>query len=275
MSNERFSDQPLIVGGPTDQVQPSRDPAWVRSIDRVLAVQRPLIVAYIRSLRRRYPSATPEQLIRVLERRYLTAVTSGGAAVGATAVVPGIGTSVTLALSGVETAGFLESTAIFAQSVAEVHGIAVSDPERARALVMTLMLGKAGTDLLQQFTGQAFHNGPARKVYWGEMITSSMPQMVMGPVTDRLKRTFLKRFAVNQGTSFVGKALPFGIGAAIGGVGNHMMGRQVVQAARTNFGPPPVVVPLELEPIPLADGERKQGALARLTRKRSSGKHDD
>jgi hypothetical protein len=102
-----------------------------------------------------------------------------------------------------------------------------------------------------------------------------MPQMVMGPVTDRLKRTFLKRFAVNQGTSFVGKALPFGIGAAIGGVGNHMMGRQVVQAARTNFGPPPVVVPLELEPIPLADGERKQGALARLTRKRSSGKHDD
>jgi hypothetical protein len=184
MSNERFSDQPLIVGGPNDQMQPSRDPAWVRSIDRVLAVQRPLIVAYIRSLRRRYPSATPEQLIRVLERRYLTAVTSGGAAVGATAVVPGIGTSVTLALSGVETAGFLESTAIFAQSVAEVHGIAVSDPERARALVMTLMLGKAGTDLLQQFTGQAFHNGPARKVYWGEMITSSMPQMVMGPVTE-------------------------------------------------------------------------------------------
>jgi hypothetical protein len=35
------------------------------------------------------------------------------------------------------------------------------------------------------------------------------------------------------------------------------------------------VVPLELEPIPQADGERKKGAIARLTRKRSSGALDD
>ena len=50
----------------------------------------------------------------------------------------------TLALSGVETAGFLEASALFAQSVTEVHGIAVDDPERARALVMTMMLGYGG-----------------------------------------------------------------------------------------------------------------------------------
>ena len=68
--------------------------------------------------------------MRILERRYLAAVTTGGAAVGATAVVPGIGTGVTLALSGVETLGFLEATALYAQSVAEVHGIAVENPDR-------------------------------------------------------------------------------------------------------------------------------------------------
>ena len=60
-----------------------------------------------------HPEATPEQLVRILERRYLAAVTSGGAAVGATAVIPGVGTGITLALSGVETAGFLEATALF------------------------------------------------------------------------------------------------------------------------------------------------------------------
>src|SRR5215213_1583692 len=102
-----------------------------RGIDRVMAIQRPAVLAHIRSLRRRNPNATPDQLVRILERRYLAAVTGGGAAVGATAVLPGVGTGVTLALSGVETAGFLEATALFAQSVAEVHGIAIEDPDRA------------------------------------------------------------------------------------------------------------------------------------------------
>ena len=74
----------------------------------------------------------------------------------ATAVIPGIGTGVTLALSGLETAGFLEATALFAQSVAEVHGIAVDNPDRARALVMTLMLGREGGRLLRR--GKAVHH---------------------------------------------------------------------------------------------------------------------
>jgi len=54
----------------------------------------------------RSPNATPDEIIRILERRYLAAVTTGGAAVGATAVIPGVGTGVTLALSGFETAAF-------------------------------------------------------------------------------------------------------------------------------------------------------------------------
>ena len=91
------------------------------------------MLAHLRGLRRRNPDATADELARILERRYLAAVTSGGAAVGATAVIPAIGTGVTLALSGLETAGFLEATALYAQSMSELHGIAVDDPERARA----------------------------------------------------------------------------------------------------------------------------------------------
>src|SRR5690606_26769271 len=131
----------------------------MRNMDRVLAVQRPLVVAHIRSIRLRHPHATPQQIISILETRYLAAVTTGGAAVGATAVIPGIGTGITLALSGMETVGFMESTALFAQSVAEVHGVAVEDPERARALVMALMLGKEGIDLVSQLAKQASGKG--------------------------------------------------------------------------------------------------------------------
>lgn len=232
------------------------EPGWVRALDRLLWVQRPVVVAHIRSIRRAHPNATADQLIKVLERRYLATVTTTGAAVGATAVVPAIGTATTLALSGVETASFLEATALFAQSVTEVHGIALADPVRSRALVMTMMLGKAGTDLLRNLGSQATGHGVPRQAFWGEMIAQGAPSMLMGPVADQLRVRFVKHFAASGGAGFIGKALPFGIGAAVGGIGNHVLGRQVVRAARQAFGPPPFVVPLDLEPRMRAVSER-------------------
>ncbi|WP_205647638.1 hypothetical protein [Agromyces badenianii] len=243
---------------------PPRAHGMERGIDRVLAIQRPVVVAHLRSIRRRSPAASPEQIVRILERRYLAAVTTGGAAVGATAVIPGIGTGVTLALSGVETAGFLEATALFAQSVAEVHGIPVESPDRARALVMTLMLGSEGVDLVRQFAGQASGTGVARNVYWGELITNSMPKAVMGTVVERLRSVFIRQFAVRGGAGIIGKAIPFGIGAAIGGAGNHMLGRRVLKHSRLAFGQPPAVLPLELEPR--EGGSVLESATARISR---------
>ena len=225
-------------------------PRTIRALDRVLAIQRPVVLAHLRSIRLRHPDASTAEIVRILERRYLAAVTTGGAAVGATAVVPGIGTGITLALSGVETVGFLEATALFAQSVAEVHGIPVGDPDRARALVLTLMLGKEGVDLVSQLAGQAMGRGPSRDRYWGELVTKTIPRAAMGPIVDRLKTTFIHQFAARGGASWIGKALPFGIGAAIGGAGNNILGRRVLVNSRRAFGPPPAVLPPELEPRP-------------------------
>lgn len=240
-------DSPWDRGVPP--VGSTEHPFMVRGLDRVLAIQRPLVLAHIRSIRLRNPHASPEQIIRILERRYLTAVTTGGAAVGATAVVPGIGTGITLALSGVETVGFVESTALFAQSVAEVHGIAVSNPDRARALVMTLMLGKEGVALVGQLAGQATGRGGTRSSYWGEMVTKSLPRAAVGPLVDRLKSMFVRQFAAKGGASFIGKALPFGVGAAVGGAGNHILGRRVLTTSHHAFGAAPLDFPLELEPV--------------------------
>ncbi|MET0724963.1 MAG: hypothetical protein ABWY36_01340 [Leifsonia sp.] len=223
-------------------------PRLIRTIDFGLGVQRPVVLAHIRSIRRRHPDATPEQLIRILERRYMAATTTGGAAVGATAVIPGIGTGMTLVLSGIETAGFLEATALYAQSVAEVHGIAVADPDRARALIMTMMLGSEGTDLVRQLAGQVSGDGVARAVYWGELVTNNLPRAIMGPLADRLKTMFIRRFSVGAGASVVSKAIPFGVGAVIGGVGNRIISGRVVHASRLAFGVPPITLPAELEP---------------------------
>ncbi len=222
-----------------------------RGIDRFLAIQRPVVLAHLRSIRRRNENASPRELATILERRYLAAVTTGGAAVGVTAVVPSIGTGVTLALSGVETAGFLEATALYAQSLSELHGIAVDDPDRARALVLTMMLGHEGSDLVRQLAGQVSGSGTTRSAYWGELVATSLPRAVVGPLVDRLKATFLRQFAVRGGASIVARAIPFGIGAVIGGAGNNVLGRKIVQNSRLAFGPAPetFVPALDLPPL--------------------------
>jgi hypothetical protein len=264
-------------------VSPPANPTLIRGIDRVLTVQRPVVLAHIRSIRHSHPDASPEQIIRILERRYLAAVTSGGALVGASAVVPGVGIAASLALSSVETAGFLEASALFAQSVTEVHGIAVDDPDRARALVMTMMLGSAGTDLVRQLAGQVTGSGPTRTGFWGDLVTKSLPSTAMGHVADQIKRSFMKRFVATQSTNVIGRAIPFGIGAVVGGTGNNILGRKVIKSSREAFGLPPQIFPVELNPrvklpkLPAVPREPKQPRLKkpRALRGKSRTTRDD
>jgi hypothetical protein len=194
------------------------------------------------------PHATPAQVIRILETRYLAAVTTGGALTGASAAIPAIGTGASLALSAAETAGFLEASALFGQSVTEIHGIVVDDPDRARTLVMTLVLGEAGSDLVKQLAGQVTGVAPSRNAFWGELVTKNLPRAAVGPIADRLKRMFIKRFTLTQGGNVLGRLIPFGIGAAVGGVGNNLLGRQIVRTSREAFGPAPATFPSTLEP---------------------------
>lgn len=239
---------------PTDPTQPrivppeggDVDPRLARALQAIMSSQRPAVIAHVRRIRRRSPEATPDEIIAMLEKHYLTLVTASGASVGAAAVVPAVGLAASLALSGVETVAFLEATALFAQSVTEVHGIAVDDPERAQSLVMALMLGGAGKDLVTQFAKQ-MGGGAPRTAYWGEVVTRSMPRFLLDSLADRLRKTFVRRFAVTQGGSVLGRAIPFGIGAVIGGTGNHILGRKVIQNAREAFGPASMTWPSSLE----------------------------
>jgi hypothetical protein len=252
-------------------VDPENPPARLaQGFDKLLSVQRPIVLAHIRSIRSRRPDASPAQILAILERRYLTAVTSGGALVGASAAIPAVGTGTSLVLSGVETAGFLEASALYAQSVTELHGIAVVDPERARTLVMALMLGNAGQDLIQQLATQAAGRG-SRSAYWGEFVTKNLPGPVFTMVADRIRNAFLKRFAVTQGTSVIGRLIPFGIGAAVGGAGNHLMGRKIVNSSRDAFGPAPATFPGSLDDV-VKLPRIPRPPMLRLPRRRTTGK---
>jgi len=213
-----------------------------KSVDTLMGIHRPAVVAHLNAIRRKHPDASVEQLHWVLERRYLTAVTSTGAATGATAVIPAVGTVTALALSAAETAAFLEATALFAQSVAELHGITVDEPERTRTLVLALMLGKEGSDIVKQFGLEVLNEDVTRAGYWGAIVSDAAPNALIKPLLSKLKTVFFKKVAARQAGSIIGRALPYGIGAVVGGIGNNLLGRRVVSAARNAFPPADVIV---------------------------------
>jgi hypothetical protein len=213
---------------------------------RAVEVQRPLILANLRRLQRKHPQATAAQLAATLERDYLNAVTGGGALVGGAAVIPGVGTVAALGLSAAATVGFLEATALFSTSLAELHGVRLVDPEKASTLVMAIMLGEEGTALLSSLGGQAAGQGKGPTQAWGSLFSRRVPLSGFGTVRERIQTMFLRTLLKQQGTALLGRALPFGIGAVVGGVGNRMMGRAVVANAKEAFGPMPLLIPGEL-----------------------------
>ncbi|MDI3194022.1 hypothetical protein QK290_05685 [Pseudarthrobacter sp. AL07] len=215
---------------------------------RAVEIQRPLVLAYVRRLQRKHPRASAAKLAEILERDYLRAVAGGGAIVGATAVVPGVGTVASLGLSAAATVGFLEATALYATSLAELHGIRLTNPEKASTMVMAIMLGEEGTALLGTLSGQAMGKGASQTQAWGNVLTKSMPSG-FGAIRNKIQKAFLKNLLKRQGTALLGRALPFGIGAVVGGAGNLIMGRAVVANAKEAFGPMPDTIPGELKAV--------------------------
>ena len=111
--------------GVMDDAEPTpaeRKNLVLSALDTALRVHGSMVEKNIARARQRHPDATPTQVIRALERMYRSALTGTGAAVGAVAAVPAVGTGTALALSGGEAFTTLELTALFAFSLAQIHG---------------------------------------------------------------------------------------------------------------------------------------------------------
>lgn len=227
-------------------------PAFQKMVLRSIDIQRPLVLMNINRIRRKHPEAAPAEIADRLTSQYLRTVTGAGAAVGGTAVVPGIGTVAALGLSGAAVVGFLELTALYAQSIAELNGVSTDDPERTQALVMAVMLGEDGRKMLREFAGQAHGTGAGPLGKYSSGPGGGVAAIITGSAGisevffNQLKRTFFRKVLVRQGTSMLGRIIPFGVGAVIGGVGNRSMGKTVVKSAQKLFGPAPAVLPGEL-----------------------------
>lgn len=209
------------------------------ALDRALAVQRPVVLRYLDSTRRRHPDDPPERVVARLEKQYLAAVVGIGGASGAAAAVPGVGTAASLASGAAEITAFVSATAMYVLALAEVHGISVRDPEVRRALVLSVLIGEG--------SAAAIAGEGAGNRHWAQVIAASAggrpggsaAKDTLSGINGQLTRMVLRRVGTRQGALLFGRALPLGIGAAIGAGGNAALARRAVASARTAFGPPP------------------------------------
>lgn len=225
-------------------------------IYRAIAVQRPVVLEYLRSIRRDKPNASPSELLKELDSRYLATVTITSSGVGASAAIPGLGIPIALGLGVADLLFFYETSALYVLAVAELHGIRVDDPERAKPLVLGMLLGQKSQSEISKLVLTAFgaggvaaargtageFAGKAVKGGWGEVLTQQLPDSALAPLTIVIGREALK-VGGKLGASTVGKAIPFGVGAVIGGVGSFSFGRDVVKAARLAFPTTPETFP--------------------------------
>ena len=145
-----------------------------------------------------------------------------------------------MGLSFVAVGGYLERTAIYAQSMAELYGVHVDEPEKARTMVMALMLGEDGAVLMKQIMGQSGRAaGVSNK--WGLMLGKEDGKTFS--VSRTIRNMFIKRFLTRQSGAMLGRALPFGIGAVVGGGANLALGRQVIKSTKEAFGEAPKTFP--------------------------------
>ena len=207
-------------------------------------LQAPAVKAYVARLRKSNPEASPAQIVTKLEKHYLAAVMASGAAVGSAAAFPGIGTLAALSAVAGETVVFLEATAAFALAVAEVHGIPVEDRERRRNLVLGVLVGEEGKGAVRDLLGASRTSG----AWLAE--AELLPLPVVSQLNSKLTTYFVKKYTMKRAAMAFGKMLPVGIGAAIGGGGNRIMGKKIVANAQQAFGPAPARWPATLHLLP-------------------------
>lgn len=229
-------------------------------IFKAIAVQRPVVVEYLRSVRRDKPHASPADLLKELDSRYVATVTITSSGVGASAAIPGVGIPIALGLGVADLLFFYETSALYVLAVAELHGIRVTDPERARPLVLGMLLGQKSQSEVSKWVLTSFGAGGVSQARtlasgavsktlpngWGEVLTEQLPDSALAPLTIVIGREALK-MGGKLGAGTLGKAIPFGVGAVIGGVGSFTFGRDVVKSSRMAFPETPDSFPVWLQ----------------------------
>lgn len=217
---------------PVSIVLPSRTSSWSSALDTAIAMPSSAIHSHVLRLRERDPQASPAEIADRLGTQYLRLVMGSGAAVGAAAATPGIGTGAAMGLTLGEIVSFQAASAAYTLALADVHHVDTDDLDRRRTLVLATMLGRDGSETIEQISG-------VRALFWARTLLSTLPTGTVRQVNKTLQSRMVRRTALRQSTTGLGRLAPFGVGAAVGLIGGRALGKHIVRNTGQAFGPPP------------------------------------
>lgn len=227
------------VGSDPEALERNAGPAGrtlLRVLNRAVGVQGRTIERYVDYLRARHPEAPPAEIQRLLDRHLNYLTTGSGAGVGATAAIPGIGFFTGSAAVGAESLVFLDAAAVYTVASAYLRGVDIRDPERRRALILIVLLGSKGSAVTDVVVGDLESGGGNLP---SVSAISRFSASRLTEVNSRLMRMAIKRLGKKLGTSWLGKIMPFGIGAVLGSMANRRLTKRLIANVGESLGTPP------------------------------------
>ncbi|KQB86320.1 hypothetical protein [Corynebacterium lowii] len=203
--------------------------ALVKGLDRAVRIQASTIEAYVERLRRQHPDASPEDLQDRLDKHFLRLVTGSGASAGGASAIPGVGLFTGAAAISAESLVFLDAAAFYSVASAYAQGVDVRDPERRRMIVMMCLLGSSGTAVVDVLLPSGVDKLSVPSV-------SRLSGSALGNINNRLLRTVLNRTTKRMAGAWLGKLMPFGIGAAVGLIANRKIAKRMIRHTREAMG---------------------------------------
>lgn len=186
-------------------------------------------------------SGTIAERIKQLEVAFRRELTAVGAASGAAAAVPGTGVFTFVGTTAAEIGWSTLRTADLIMAIASVHGHDESSVEERRSWVLSVLAfeeaASAGFNRLAAEMGQGL----------GARATTRIPVDTLQQVNRALGRTVLTKYGTTRGAIALGRALPLGIGAAIGGTANNLLTRTVAKRAASFFAATPHLDAIEVD----------------------------
>ncbi len=192
---------------------------------------------------------TVEKRVRSINRRFRRELTTMGAATGAVAASPGLGTSAAAATLLADLAWFAVRAADLVMTIGAANGRTVATVDERRAWVLSVLA--FGEDAADEFSALLFEVD-AGAIAGGDRVAGRLAGIVGGDVASldalrslnaRLAANVVAKYGSRRSLLAVGKVLPFGVGAVVGGSANYSLIRVVGFHAQRFFARAGVLLP--------------------------------
>lgn len=177
------------------------------------------------------PAGSVEERVEQATAAFVRELTLIGAASGGAAAVPGAGTATALATTAADLGWFTLRISDLILTIAAVHGHEGASVEERRSWILSVLA--FGDEAAPGLLGLMAEIGPglrSRTAGGGGLSAATLVA-----VNRRLARSVATRYGTRRGAAALGRLLPFGIGAAVGGSTNYFGARAVARHAHELF----------------------------------------